>query len=352
MCAVPVDSPGVDYVSTGGTCGMPLHFYIGSDRSPVEFAYLLTSWQRTGYRLGIPMAVLRGRVVHPDRHGLFHEYDPVLRCHYYSSFHMTDRNMERYAEHIRTIGPCFLHVYPSSVTALVRFLRRSGIRPPANIRGIIAESEIVYSEQRALVEQTFGCRMFSCYGHTEKLVLAAECEYTRNEHVWPTYGYFELLDEDTRPVRTPGATGEIVGTGFINTVVPFIRFRTGDYAVYVAGRCDACGRNHQVIREVRGHRIQEYLVTADGSQISWTAMNMHDDTFARVRQFQFYQDTPGRALLRIVPAAGFDEQDRQRILRNLNQKTGRGLQVAIDIIDSIPLTPQGKGIYVVQRISA
>lgn len=352
MCTVPTDSPGVDYVSTGGTSGVPLHFYIGSDRSAVEYAYLLASWQRSGYRLGSPMAVFRGRIVRPDRHGLYHEYDPVLRHHYYSNFHMTDGNMQRYLDHIRTIGPCFLHVYPSSVTALARFIRRAGIQAPTNIRGIIAESEIVYPDQRDMVEEVFGCRLFSSYGHTEKLVLAAECEYSRNEHVWPTYGYFELVDDRGQPVRMPGQQGEIVGTGFINTVVPFIRYRTGDYAIYVANRCNACGRDHPVIREVRGHRIQEFLVTADGSQISWTAINMHDDTFAQVCQFQFYQDTPGLALLRIVPAAGFGEQDRERILRNLNQKLDRRLQVSIDITDSIPLTARGKGIYVVQQIPA
>lgn len=352
MCTVPPTSPGVDYISTGGTSGEPLHFYIGADRSATEYAYLLASWQRCGYRLGTAMAVFRGRVVKPDRNGLHHEYDPVLRHHYYSNFHMTDENMHRYMEHIRTIGPCYLHVYPSSVTTLARFLRRAEMAPPANIRGIIAESEIVYPEQRQMVEEVFGRRLFSCYGHTEKLVLAAECEYSQNEHIWPTYGYFELVNEEGEPVRTPGEAGEIVGTGFINTVTPFIRYRTGDYAIYVADSCDACGRCHPVIREVRGHRIQEFLVTADGTRISWTAMNMHDDTFAQVRQFQFYQDTPGRALLRIVPAAGFGDADRERILRSLNQKLDRRLQVSIDITDSIPLTARGKGIYVVQSIPA
>lgn len=352
MCTVPSDSPGVDYTATGGTSGVPLHFYIGANRSAIEYAYLLASWQRCGYRLGTPMAVFRGRTVRQDHGGLYHEYDPVLRHHYYSNFHMTDENMRRYIEHVATIGPCFLHVYPSSVATLARFLQRSGLRAPANIRGIIAESEIVYPDQRIMVEEVFGCRLFSCYGQTEKLVLAAECEHSPNEHVWPTYGYCELLDDQGQPVRTPGQQGEIVGTSFINTVVPFIRYRTGDYAVYVAPGCEACGRNHPVIRKVRGHRIQEFLVTADGTQISWTAMNMHDDTFARVRQFQFYQDTPGQALLRLVPAEGFDEQDRQRILQNLNQKLDHGLQISIEIADSIPLTPRGKGIYVIQRIPA
>jgi phenylacetate-CoA ligase len=296
------------------------------------------------------MAVLRGKTVRRDRKGLYHEYDPILRHHCYSSFHMNDENMGRYLEHIATIGPCFLHVYPSSVAALAKFIHRAGMKAPGNIRGIIAESETVYPEQRQMAEEVLGCRYFSCYGHSEKLILAAECEFSTDYHVWPTYGYFELLDEQGRPVTTPGQRGEIVGTGFVNTVVPFIRYRTGDYATYVGDRCEACGREHLLIRNIRGHRTQEMLIAADGSEISWTAMNMHDDTFLHVRQFQFYQDAPGRAELRVVPAEGFGDEDRLKIQHNLGRKLDGQVTFAIALVESIRLSPRGKAIYVDQRI--
>jgi phenylacetate-CoA ligase len=350
MCATPPGSRGVDSVSTGGTSGVPFEFYINANRSPVEYAYLTASWNRVGYEVGVPMAVFRGRIVPENSEGVHYEYEPILRCHHFSNFHMTDENMRVYLDRVRAIGPCYLHVYPSSASALARFVRRSGVERPVNIRGIIAESEIVYPEQRALVEETFGCRLFSCYGHSEKLVLASECEHSTDDHVWPTYGYLELVDENGRPVTEPGRRGEIVGTGFHNTVMPFIRYRTGDLATYVADRCEACGREHVVIREIRGHRTQEMLVASDGSEISWTALNMHDDTFANVRCFQFYQDTPGRAVLRIVPSPGFGEQDRRRVATNLGAKLTGRVEFTIETTDAILLSPRGKAVYVDQRI--
>jgi len=350
ICTKDVKGWDVDFGSTSGTSGAPLYLYLTAKRSAVEYAYLVTSWERAGYGLGIPMAVLRGRTVQPDRNGLHHEYDSILRHHCYSSFHMSDENMARYLKHISTIGPAFLHVYPASVAALARFCRRAGVQPSDNIRGIIAESEIVYPTQRQMVEAVFGCRYFSCYGHTEKLVLAAECEHSHDYHVWPTYGYFELLDDKGNPVTTPGQRGEIVGTGFINTVMPFIRYRTGDWATYVGDRCEACGRQHTVIRDIRGHRTQEVLIAADGSEISWTALNMHDDTFIRVRQFQFMQEKPGRAVLRIVPSNGFSEQDASQIHRNIGQKLDGRITFTIERVDAIPLSARGKAVYVDQRI--
>jgi phenylacetate-CoA ligase len=238
------------------------------------------------------------------------------------------------------------------VAALARFCRRAGIRPPVNIRGIIAESEIVFPEQRKMVEEVFGCRYFSCYGHSEKLVLAAECEHSTDYHVWPTYGYFELLDDDGNPVTTPGERGEIVGTGFMNTVMPFIRYRTGDWATYVGDHCEACRREHIIIRDIRGHRIQEVLIAADGSEISWTALNMHDDTFVHVRQFQFVQERRGQAVLHIVPAGGFSAEDTGRIQRNLGRKLDGQLTFTTELVDAIPLSARGKTIYVDQRIKS
>ncbi len=350
MCAMPPASAGVDYVSTGGTSGEPLQFHINSNRSAMEYAHLVTSWSRVGYRLGDALAVFRGRVVSQDRDGLRHEYDPLLGQHYYGNFHMTDENMRRYLDHLRGIGPCYLHVYPSSVAVLAHFIGRSKIEPPGNIRGIIAESEIVYPEQRELCEAVFSCRYYSCYGHTEKLVLAAECEHSSNYHVCPSYGYFELLDEQGNAVTQPGATGEIVGTGFINTVVPFIRYRTGDFATYVGDHCEQCGRQQVIIRDIVGHRTQEMLVASDGSCIGWTALNMHDDTFRHVRRFQFFQDSPGKAILKIVPSDGFAPDEKRRILDHLAVKLSDRVSVEICLCEEIPLSPVGKVTYIDQRI--
>lgn len=350
MLTVSPKTANIDYITTGGTGGVPLRFYIGADRSFIEYPYLISGWQRVGYRLGVPMAAIRGRIIAGGRTDLPYEYDPLLRHHHYSNFHMTEENMGRYLEHIRHIGPCFLHAYPSSVSNLARFMLRNKIKPLTNIRGILAESENVYPEQRQMVAEVFGCRYSSSYGHTEKLVAATECEKTTDYHVWPTYGFFELLDDNGSPVTTPGERGEIVGTGFINHIVPFIRYRTGDYATYVGDKCEECGREMPVIAEIQGHNIQEHLIAIDGSIITWSAINMHDDTFDHVRQFQFYQDTQGEAVLKIVPAPKLQEKNITAMQTNLSRKFDNRLRFTIQTVDNISLSKRGKAIFVDQRI--
>jgi phenylacetate-CoA ligase len=349
LCTARPDPGSADLISTSGTGGRPLRFFIVRDRSAFEYAHLVASWMRAGYQLGMPMAVLRGRVV-PETNGTHYLYDAFLRHHYFSTFQMNDANMARYLSRIEQLGPCYLHVYPSSIAMFARFMQRTRQGPLGNVRGIIAESEIVYPDQRRFVAETLGCRYFSCYGHTEKLVLASECERTPDYHVWPGYGYCELLDANDRPITTPGVRGEIVGTGFINTIVPFIRYRTGDYATYVGDHCAQCGRNHLVLQDIRGHRIHEMLVAADGSTIPWTALNMHDATFDHVLQMQFYQEEPGRAILRVVPDDHFNPTAEQCILQTLGKRLGNRLAITIQRVSALPPTTSGKAVYIDQRI--
>jgi phenylacetate-CoA ligase len=312
----------------------------------MEFAFLVAGWARAGYSLEIPQVVLRGSVVRADRHGIRHDYDPFLRRHLFSTFHMTDETMRQYLDRIHRIGPCFVLAYPSSMAMLARYIVRSGATPPPKILGILLGSEMVYPQDRELIARVFGLRAFSWYGLSEKVALAAECEHSTDYHVWPGYGYVELLDSHDRPITTPGMVGEIVGTSFMNTAMPLIRYRTGDIAEYVADRCGECGRKHMLLRDVRGHRTQEMLVAADESLIPWTALNMHDDTFLRVRQFQFVQEKPGAAILRLVPGDGFGEPDSVRIEKRLQEKLDGRLTFLIQLSEHIEQTRVGKSVYV------
>jgi phenylacetate-CoA ligase len=105
MLTVDPSSRGIDRVSTGGTSGTPLHFFVGSDRSGIEYAYLVAGWGRVGYDLDTPLVVVRGHLVPKNRMGFHHSYDPILRRHYFSNRHMTDEDMWWYVSSIRGWAP-------------------------------------------------------------------------------------------------------------------------------------------------------------------------------------------------------------------------------------------------------
>jgi phenylacetate-CoA ligase len=258
--------------------------------------------------------------------------------------------LERIWPNLLDYDPDFIYAYPSTAITLCQFLERSNKTLSEGIKAILVGSENVYEGQDKYIERISGKRVFRWYGHSEKLVLAGECEKSKYYHAFPQYGYVEFINENGEPAR-PGEFAEIVGTGFINTVVPFIRYRTGDYCTYLGERCPECGRNYPIFSDVRGRWTQEVLYGRHGNSICMSAINMHSDYFKNVFRYQFYQDTPGEALLKIMPRRGFSEKDKTAILKEFNDKFDGNVVVKATIVEDIPLTQRGKYKFIDQNIS-
>jgi phenylacetate-CoA ligase len=302
-----------------------------------------------GYQPGDVFAVLRGKVITKPTDGMYYQYDPLFRYHYYSTFHMSPDDLRKYLAHMNRVQPKFLHAYPSSLFALLEFAVSEGIALPKSLRAILFESEALFPHQRALFQKKLGVPTFSCYGHSEKLIMAGQCEKSEEYHVVPSYGYCEVLDENRAPVVN-GEKGELTGTGFINDVMPFIRYRTGDIATRGGDKCPACGRQHLLLKEIQGRWGQEFLVSRDGhTLISTTSLNLHDDTFDGIARFQFQQSEPGKVVLKLVAASSNLTKDVAKFQRHFAPKLGHAVDLEVQYVSEIPLTRMGKQPLIDQR---
>ncbi len=338
-----------EYVTTGGSTGIPVGFYYekGASRAR-EWAFMKTQWDRVGYRFTDRCVVLRGHIVGSAKDSIYWEKTLFGRWLLMSSHHMTGETLPAYIDQIRRFKPRFIQGYPSTVVILARYMREHGIEPFPTVRAILCGSENLYPWQRDLLTEAFGCRVFSWYGNSEQTVLAGECEESTRYHIFPEYGIVELIGQDGQPVEEPGAMGEVVSTNLTNYICPLIRYRTMDVAVLGTNSC-ACGRPYPMLERVEG-RLQEFIVTKDHRLISMTAVNMHSDIFDNVVQFQFHQEMRGMALLRIVRKPGYSDRDTQRILRELNRKFDGNVDVTIRFVDEIPRTRSGKHRFLVQDL--
>ncbi|MSR05499.1 MAG: phenylacetate--CoA ligase family protein [Gemmatimonadetes bacterium] len=337
--------PDREYVTTGGSTGVPFGFY----RDKVAFARELASkahqYHRIGWREGDPQLVFRGLpITSPDHVQMVPEFNE-LRC---SSYHLVPEWMERFTARAFEYQPLWLRCYPSSGHIFARWLKDTGRRFPA-IKGVLCASENLYDFQRDLMREVFNARVFSHYGHYELAVLAGFCEHEDTYHVLPQYGLAELLDPDGRPVTTPGAVGEIVGTSFLMAATPFIRYRTRDYARLKGVGCAACGRPYQVWDRIEG-RLQEFIVTGTGRWISMTAINMHDDVFDHVAQFQFHQKERGKVTFRYIPRETCGPDQLMDIRRRLMIKLGDDTDLRLEAVSEIPPTARGKHRFLLQDL--
>lgn len=337
------------YLTTGGSTGTPLGFFDEKSISYVkELAYTKTVLDRIGYKYKDKFVVFKGAAIPSAKKGKFWKYSSLGRSLVFSSFYMNEKNLPRYIKKISEFKPQYIVGYPSAITLLGKYIKNNNIKKFQTFKGIICSAETLYKWQKDFLEEIFGCKVLDNYALSEQVVFAASCEKSDDLHVFPEYGFVELIDKNGRAIICEGEKGEIVATGFKNFIFPFIRYKTGDFGIYTNKKCE-CGRSYRIIKQVEG-REQEFIVTTDGRQISMAAMNMHSNVFDNVKQFQFYQDKKGEVVFRIIKNNLYSEKDSRNIKQELYKKLGENIDLKLEFVDEIQKTFRGKHSYLIQKL--
>ena len=342
-----VKKPSNLYITTGGSTGIPFGFYVSRRNLSIERAFMHAVWNRVGWELGDISAVLRGGYIGSEQTPI--QYDCYRRELNLSTYFLTEKTLSRYIKVIRRYRPKTIQAYPSALNLLVDLLLESNREDEISFDIILLGSENVYDWQLEKFQKTFPeARLFSWYGHAEMAILAPWCETERKFHVWPFYGYTEVIGNDNREVSV-GEEGELVGTSFHNFSTPFIRYMTMDLAIKGNRACPSCGRPYLILDKIMG-RSHEIIVSGNGRYISMTAINMHDDIFDKLKQFQFYQDEPGKLVFQYVPRSDLSDIGKTRIRVGLMQKLGEDFELTMTPVKDIPRTKSGKYRFLEQKM--
>lgn len=333
--------------STGGTSGDQLHFVLDDGAQSREMGFIHRIWSQVGYSPRSQKATFRGVEFRNSARSVYWQENPVYNECQFSPFHLSPKTVDNYLRKLREYAPEYIHGYPSAVSLLAEFLlQRNEVLP---VRGVLLGSETVFPDQRSRIESAFSASVLSWYGHSERVILAGECESCSAYHAIPDYGWLEIVDENGRQVEE-GETGELVGTGFWNEAMPLIRYRTGDRARRLPRSC-ACGREFERFDEVEGRWQQEYVIGHSGARISVAALNMHGTFYDRVIRYQYFQSRPGFLQLRILPGTGFGQADIDELLKAFERRVAQELSVEVVLVDEIPLTSRGKFKRLIQQIA-
>ncbi len=338
----------LDYVVTSGTTGRAAGFYQDKSILMREWAYVNYIWNRVGYEPDSSRLILRGKVFREKKlKGKSWQWDALKRELSIDIFAMTKENLRLYCDKIEKYKPEYIHGYMSAIMTLCNYIEQNGLQH--SFSGVLAVSEPVTATQREYIEKVLKTRVFSFYGHTERLVMAAECEESTEYHIEPQYGFVELIDSEGNQIWKPGIRGEIVATGFLNDAMPLIRYRTGDIAEWSEKEQCPCGRAHRRLKSVEG-RQKDVLLGKNDTRFSAASINMHSNVFAHVTKYQFYQDKKGEAILKIVPTDELGKKDIEEMAKQIYEKTGNELDVSISIVADIPLEENGKFKMINQKL--
>jgi phenylacetate-CoA ligase len=322
------------YVTTGGSSGVPVGFYLHKGVSrPKEQAYLESQWSRRGYRSGNRLEVIRGGVTSSKADGGISYYDATRNWLILSSYHLTLERLPEYVTALNQFRPQHLHAYPSAALMLARGLEQSGLKLECALTSVLCGSEKLTVESQSYLEQAFGAQVFHWYGHSERVVLAAQGRSSNHLYFWPTYGFVEFGELDV------DGCCEIIGTSFHNHVMPLIRYRTGDY-VKLATSPDAELPMMEV--EAVVGRDYEFLVSATGRRVSLTAINMHDRIFDGLLAVQFCQASEGEVEFRFQPGPQWHSSSVEPMHKGLIKKLGDDFRLVLREVSEVEKTSTGK----------
>ena len=147
------------------------------------------------------------------------------------------------------------------------------------------------------------------------------------------------LPADVERLLMVGA-GQVVVTQLCCLAQPLLRYRLGDLAARIPGRC-ACGRGLARLSPVQG-RTRHVIRLPDGRVLYGMMVSTVVKPFPEVRRWQLRQTAPDALRLLVVPSPAWTPEVAEKIARQLEEKFGRGLRFEVEPVDDIPLAPTGK----------
>jgi phenylacetate-CoA ligase len=331
-------------LETGGSTGQPTQFLVEDSfwRWNVALRTRGRGWY--GFQPGDKMALVWGAPGDmPDQSWFRQMRAQIQRHRVLNAFSMTEAKMQSFAEMLLRWQPAMIKAYASALSLFAEYLKTRGI---TGIRPKLVETtaEKVTEPQRQLLEEVFHCPVVDCYSSREFVTIAYECE-DRGLHACESRLVEIVADDQVVPA---GQLGEIVVTSLHQFAMPFIRYKIGDLGVYEPDPC-SCGRGMPVLREVVG-RTHDFLVASDGQFV-------HGEFFAytfrvkpEVVRYQVHQTDQHHLNVKIVCREPVSDAWLDGMRAEIQHRFGPSMQISLQVVDKIELTPAGKHRYIISEI--
>jgi len=218
---------------TSGSSGDPLVF------AKDKFSHALTwadniyrfSWHKIDFNsslqgrfYGMPLSFFANKKL---------RFKDFLSCRYrFNIFDLSDKGIEKIVNQFKKKKFHYINGYTSSIVLVAKYLKKhnlilSDICP--TLKACVVTSEMLFEEDRILLNNQFGVPIINEYGSSEVGVIAFE-NCNGDWQVNSETLFVEIVDENNIPVVN-GKEGRIIVTSLYNKAHPFIRYEVGDYGI-------------------------------------------------------------------------------------------------------------------------
>lgn len=213
---------------TSGTTGDKLRFVLPFSLAyPKNAAMMYRFYSMAGVHLGDKRVTIGGRRFANKKP--YWSYNLFENQMLISAHHLNDKTVHEYIDKINKFNPVFIQGHPNSILFIALAILRKGDRYFDSLRAIFTTGETLLEENRRYIQKAFNVEVLQQYGSGENCFSAQETGDGSGYMLNYEHGYVEMIgDEEYK---------EVVATSFQNDLMPFVRYKVGDYVKPIRGEC-------------------------------------------------------------------------------------------------------------------
>lgn len=327
------DKNDYDVVTTGGTSGKPAKFYLPKTRYKREYGFYHKVWGHLDYNEDL-RAVIRNERLTENK---IYKINPITKEVIFDGFRNNESYYDEIYKKVIESNIIYFQGYPSSIYNFFLHIQKTK-KDISFVKGVFLSSEIFLDHQRRLLIETLKLPVISVYGHSEKLIMAVDFNGNNQYQVIEDYGYLELLDENGNVIKEEGVLGEIVGTTLNNLGMPLLRYKTGDYSSYI----QYAEGKPRILNGIQGRWQEMKIYNMDGSFVTPTALNLHNDLYNYIDGLQYFQKEKGKLEVRIIPNPYFNEKIKARLYNHFKKRMQPNTIIDIMLVSELKKKKNGK----------
>lgn len=260
----------------------------------------------------------------------------------FSVFDLSDSAFDKALVKFKTSKFDFINGYTSPIVQFAKFLNRKDIILKdlcPSLKVCIVTSEMLFDDDKALMEKQFGVPIVNEYGASELDLIA----FQNTENEWQVNSetlFLEILDDNDN-VLPYGEEGRVVITSLYNKAHPFIRYDIGDIGIL----SDKSTLRKPILKKLIG-RTNDIAVLPSGKQAAGltfyyiTKSVIEDD--GNVSEFIIEQIALDTFKIKYVSREVLSSDKKKTITKAMEQYLEPGISITFERVDKLDRSKSGK----------
>ena len=338
-------------IRTSGSTNEALQFYTNSNREAQINAARIRGHNWIGVEKGRKEMYFWGSPIELGKQDrLKHIRDFFVNDGLANGFELSPERIAAYFDYWLQWRPVCIFGYPSSFVLMVEMAAKQNLKlsrlRDRGLKVISTTSEMLSDVDRELICEAFGVGVYDSYGLREAGLVGHECE-RHTMHTMDEQLVLETVDPQT--LQPTAGQGELVITSMISSVMPVIRYRSGDIVELSDAPCP-CGRSLKSIA-VSGGRAVEFVVTNKGKWVVGYSFIYICRSVKGIVKFQVLQDRIGEIRVLLVTDERFGPTGVDDVTQAVRKRLDSDDRIIVELVDDISPAPSGKYRPVISKVA-